>query len=277
MASRRYAASAVRLARATCSFQSDHGGMIQVNRMRFFSSFHSQGKKQASSIGAHRLILSDVPAGHKRQIPLRLARPAHQLNISTTFSSQNSEFVDPFVTRHLNRLHIPSTLHPHIINVLQPVYGKPLTVANLQSFGPEALQALSKSLQETLPKVDENALSTRVTICVPHHKSEYELQWHEHVSLLQLCKNHPDLLGEYMEGTCGGNMSCCTCHLYLSEKMYQALPEPSEAELDMLDLAFEVESTSRLACQVYINDNILDLPPEDLQVTIPAEVVDLWA
>jgi 2Fe-2S ferredoxin len=59
--------------------------------------------------------------------------------------------------------------------------------------------------------------------------------------------------------------------------MYQALPEPSEAELDMLDLAFEVESTSRLACQVYINDNILDLPPEDLQVTIPAEVVDLWA
>jgi hypothetical protein len=23
------------------------------------------------------------------------------------------------------------------------------------------------------------------------------------------------LLGEYMEGTCGGSMSCCTCHVYL--------------------------------------------------------------
>lgn len=32
-------------------------------------------------------------------------------------------------------------------------------------------------------------------------------------------------------------MACSTCHVILEEDVYDALPEPSETELDMLDLA----------------------------------------
>lgn len=198
---------------------------------------------------------------------------------STTSRTQEMcNAFDPFLTRYLSRQHIAPSLHAAIVQALEPVYGKPLTVSHLKSFGKEPLAALAKSVQESLPQMDENSKSLFLSIKIPHHETEYNnLQWNEGVSLLQLCKSHPDLLGEYMEATCGGTMSCCTCHLYLSEKMYESLPEPSEAELDMLDLAFQVKETSRLACQVYITDPMLQLPEEDLVVTIPAEVVDLWA
>jgi len=41
-----------------------------------------------------------------------------------------------------------------------------------------------------------------------------------------------------MEGACGGSCACSTCHIIVEdEEMYNRLPEPSESEEDMLDLA----------------------------------------
>nr|PVC54280.1 adrenodoxin-like ferredoxin [Theileria orientalis] len=40
-----------------------------------------------------------------------------------------------------------------------------------------------------------------------------------------------------IEGACDGCMACSTCHVILDENVYNALPEPTEAEMDMLDLA----------------------------------------
>lgn len=49
---------------------------------------------------------------------------------------------------------------------------------------------------------------------------------------------------------CGGTCSCATCHVYVDEKFIALLPPRSDLETDMLDVAFEVNETSRLSCQI---------------------------
>ena len=63
----------------------------------------------------------------------------------------------------------------------------------------------------------------------------------------------PDIAHEYdidLEGACEGSIACSTCHVILSPEHYDLLPEPSDDENDMLDMAFGLTDTSRLGCQV---------------------------
>ena len=46
-----------------------------------------------------------------------------------------------------------------------------------------------------------------------------------------------------LEGACGGELACSTCHLVFEQQIYDSLPEKDEEEEDMLDLAFEVTET----------------------------------
>jgi ferredoxin len=41
-----------------------------------------------------------------------------------------------------------------------------------------------------------------------------------------------------LEGACEGSLACSTCHVIVDPKYYSSLPEPSDEENDMLDLAF---------------------------------------
>jgi len=69
-------------------------------------------------------------------------------------------------------------------------------------------------------------------------------------SLLDVAKdNDVDL-----EGACEGTLSCSTCHLIFKpdEMSKLNLDEPSDEELDMLDLAYGLEETSRLGCQIIV-------------------------
>ena len=80
-----------------------------------------------------------------------------------------------------------------------------------------------------------------------------------------------ELLGEYLECACGGNMSCSTCHVILDERSYSKIDPPCEAELDMLDLAFEPTETSRLGCQIIMCKEL-----DGMTVTIPRGVNNMW-
>lgn len=53
-----------------------------------------------------------------------------------------------------------------------------------------------------------------------------------------------------LEGACECSLACSTCHVILENKTYDALEPPTEEEEDLLDLAFGLTATSRLACQV---------------------------
>lgn len=47
-----------------------------------------------------------------------------------------------------------------------------------------------------------------------------------------------------MTGACEGTLTCSTCHLILSKTDYDRLPnKPTDEELDMLDLAFDLSDT----------------------------------
>ena len=70
-------------------------------------------------------------------------------------------------------------------------------------------------------------------------------------NILTVAKNY-DLP---LEGACGGSLACATCHVALEKKHFESLAPASEEEEDMLDMAFNLEETSRLGCQVYLNEN----------------------
>ena len=57
-----------------------------------------------------------------------------------------------------------------------------------------------------------------------------------------------------VEGTCGGALSCATCHVIFDEAGFALVGGASDDQMDMLDLAFGVEPTSRLGCQIKVTD-----------------------
>ncbi|GMI22668.1 hypothetical protein TeGR_g13534, partial [Tetraparma gracilis] len=60
-----------------------------------------------------------------------------------------------------------------------------------------------------------------------------------------------------LEGACGGELACSTCHCLLPEDLFEELGEMEEEEEDMLDLAYgRVEGRSRLGCQVKIDGRL---------------------
>ena len=77
------------------------------------------------------------------------------------------------------------------------------------------------------------------------------------------------LHGVDIEGACGGCMACATCHVIVRPDFFEKLEEKAEEEEDMLDLAFEVESTSRLGCQIIMSDDL-----DGLVVALPGAPKD---
>ena len=53
-----------------------------------------------------------------------------------------------------------------------------------------------------------------------------------------------------LEGACEGSLACSTCHVVVDKEWFDALDTASEEEEDMLDLAFDLQPTSRLGCQI---------------------------
>ncbi|MCC7245814.1 MAG: 2Fe-2S iron-sulfur cluster binding domain-containing protein [Saprospiraceae bacterium] len=87
----------------------------------------------------------------------------------------------------------------------------------------------------------------------PH---EIEVPTDMGLSLMEVCKAS-DLP---VEGTCGGMALCASCHVYVHSD--HELPEPTDAEMDMLDSAFFVQANSRLGCQLKLTDEMDGLTVE---------------
>ena len=76
--------------------------------------------------------------------------------------------------------------------------------------------------------------------------------------------------GMPLEGTCEGQMACSTCHVVVDKDWFDRLPQASEEEEDMLDLAAGVRRTSRLSCQIVLAEEL-----DGLTVSVPAESHDM--
>ena len=57
-----------------------------------------------------------------------------------------------------------------------------------------------------------------------------------------------------IDADCGGECSCATCHVMVTEEWVEATGSPNDTEEAMLDLNPEREPTSRLSCQIEVTD-----------------------
>ncbi|GAJ27650.1 ferredoxin family 2Fe-2S iron-sulfur cluster binding protein [Acidomonas methanolica] len=70
------------------------------------------------------------------------------------------------------------------------------------------------------------------------------------LSVLEIAHKHDIDL----EGACEGSLACATCHVIVDPEWAPKLASPTDDEEDMLDLAFGLEKTSRLGCQIVMTD-----------------------
>ena len=60
-----------------------------------------------------------------------------------------------------------------------------------------------------------------------------------------------------IEADCGGACACSTCHVYIDSSWIDKLPAKEDMEEDMLDFAYEPDSTaSRLTCQLEVTKDL---------------------
>ena len=74
-----------------------------------------------------------------------------------------------------------------------------------------------------------------------------------------------------LEGACEGSLACSTCHCILSPTVFKALGDPSEREEDLLDLAPGLTDTSRLSCQIKVDEKI-----EGAEIKLPKTTVNFY-
>ncbi|XP_066999452.2 adrenodoxin-like protein 2, mitochondrial [Anabrus simplex] len=113
-----------------------------------------------------------------------------------------------------------------------------------------------------------------------HKKQELQVTFHKvnGEKLTAKCKEGDSLLDVVVNndldlegyGACEGTLTCSTCHLILKKEDFDRLPEkPTDEELDMLDLAYDLTDTSRLGCQITMTKDL-----DGLEVKVPASVND---
>ena len=81
------------------------------------------------------------------------------------------------------------------------------------------------------------------------------------LSVLEIAHRH----GVDIEGACEGSLACSTCHVIIDPEWFPRLVKPTEDEEDMLDLAFDLQETSRLGCQLIMTEAL-----DGLVVKLPA-------
>ena len=81
------------------------------------------------------------------------------------------------------------------------------------------------------------------------------------LSVLEIAHKH----GVDIEGACEGSLACSTCHVIVDPTWFGKLAAPTEDEEDMLDLAFDLQETSRLGCQLIMTEKL-----DGLVVKLPA-------
>ena len=59
-----------------------------------------------------------------------------------------------------------------------------------------------------------------------------------------------------IDGDCGGNCACATCHVYVDPAWVARTGIRTHTEEDMLNLVSELHDNSRLACQIILEDDL---------------------
>ncbi|KAH8664623.1 2Fe-2S ferredoxin-type domain-containing protein [Xylariales sp. PMI_506] len=148
------------------------------------------------------------------------------------------------------------------------------SIARASSWSAWALASPSRSFSTTprqshghvtAPKQGEELYVT----FIDKEEREHKLAVSKGDNLLDIAQAH-DL---EMEGACGGSCACSTCHVIVMDQEYfDRMPEAEDDENDMLDLAFGLQETSRLGCQITMTKEL-----DGLRVKLPSMTRNLQA
>ncbi len=67
-----------------------------------------------------------------------------------------------------------------------------------------------------------------------------------------------------IDADCGGACACATCHVYVANEWASVVGGADELEAEMLEVAEGVADTSRLACQIFVTEEM-----DGITVTTP--------
>ena len=68
-----------------------------------------------------------------------------------------------------------------------------------------------------------------------------------------------------IDADCGGALSCATCMVYVDPSWADRLPPKADDEDGMLQFSPHVKETSRLSCQIEVNEGL-----DGLRLKVPA-------
>jgi 2Fe-2S ferredoxin len=110
-----------------------------------------------------------------------------------------------------------------------------------------------------------SGIDTVPTITVTTRQSEEKkIEAHKGQSVMEAIR---DSGTTDIQALCGGCCSCATCHVYVDPAFVDRLAPMSDAENDLLEGTLHRTSTSRLSCQVTMQQNLdgmrVTLAPED--------------
>ena len=88
---------------------------------------------------------------------------------------------------------------------------------------------------------------------IAHNGKEHEVNVANGLSVMEGAIQN-DIPG--IDADCGGGMACATCHVYVKEDWCNKLSEKAIGEDDMLDQAYEPNSSSRLSCQLTVSNEL---------------------
>lgn len=93
---------------------------------------------------------------------------------------------------------------------------------------------------------------------------EREIDAEDGISLMEAIRDNgvDELLA-----LCGGCLSCATCHVFVDPALVDKLAAMSEDESDLLNSSDHRSATSRLSCQITVDDQLegttVRIAPED--------------
>ena len=96
---------------------------------------------------------------------------------------------------------------------------------------------------------------------IAHNGTRHEVQAPVGLSLMRAAidNNVPGI-----DGDCGGQCACATCHVFVDAPWSTLTGVRTEREDEMLNFAAELRDSSRLACQIELSDAL-----DGLVVTMP--------
>ena len=96
---------------------------------------------------------------------------------------------------------------------------------------------------------------------IAHNGSHHDVQATSGLSLMRAAidNNVPGI-----DGDCGGQCACATCHVFIDAPWSALTGARTQQEDEMLNFAAELRDSSRLACQIKLSDAL-----DGLVVTMP--------